>query len=917
MKKGVKKIKWTGKGEVSATHSKPDTKLTAKGNQFVYFKISEWEEGTTELEKGKNVFWHLQTNRLRETVLKTTKPYNEDYGIKIPKKLCGPYAYYLEASIPSLSDSKKAGLAVGGWCEQKILKSKWSTTNDGEDVGKSHVFSYGNTIHLNLDTEGLNGYTNLIVDIYRKGEDDKPIKVYTSVDVADGEVNLSISDTLSWYGQIKGIKDVEKFYVKVKNPVTKEYIPNSNSETKHATYLQIKKKIEPSPQKPPTNQTPLKVGKLDEYLKNAGHCRFKKIIITKDDKPTLLFDEGKFIRKLNPNDKSIVTEQIHYDLDKWEIRADAKPILEGITKYLLEPPRLPVELGAHTDCRGTAEYNAELSQKRAQSVVDYLIKQGVDSSMISAKGYGETRLINHGEHISEELHQQNRRTVITFKIFQNDALPLVHNVIVPSIKLPKKLKIDINGFTRKGCVNKPDHKNEIKYFHSYKERGTDPLKDGDNSITRPVHSITPSISELMNAFVFENGGINKYHFYLHSCAYYSIAHPKHPTFVINAYPDVNWVGHFRYDYKDAPFFKDIPVQLVTGIRMLRTLEQAIKDYIKPVTILSGKVQEVTDDILGCITDTSDKVSVGLHALHDFSNPKTPTQRIDYTEEYKAMAELYIAEVTIGVYLVELLILYLTKGKGSFGRLRKYRKLAKASKELKEMGFEFMTPQISWSKGTYFEKKEDGRIANISKERIIAYPLIGIQYHKEHKLADLSSESSDNEGVKELLDNYGLNATLKLDFEGTINADYTVTLDSLTGEHSIFEKASNLLSNSEGTYEASEAIVVKGELKVRGVAEKTVTWIPFTVPQHIKIEVNLKAKLGGFISFSRKYGIENRKAYHQDTIKFTGLRGSYTQKIKATRNKNPVFDSNPTSESVPITVFKEYNMTMDKVTAFNF
>jgi hypothetical protein len=116
MKKGVKKIKWTGKGEVSKTYSIPDVKLTANGNQFVFFKISEWEEGTTELEKGKNVFWHFQTYRLRETVLKTTKPYNEDYAIKIPKKLCGPYAYYLEASIPSLSDSKKAGLAVGGWC---------------------------------------------------------------------------------------------------------------------------------------------------------------------------------------------------------------------------------------------------------------------------------------------------------------------------------------------------------------------------------------------------------------------------------------------------------------------------------------------------------------------------------------------------------------------------------------------------------------------------------------------------------------------------------------------------------------------------------------------------------------------------------------------------------------------------------
>jgi outer membrane protein OmpA-like peptidoglycan-associated protein len=916
MKKGVKKIKWTGKGEVSATHSKPDAKLTAKGDKFVFFKIDEWEEGTTELEKGKNVFWHFQTDRNRESVLHMTKPYNVDYGIKIPKKLCGPYCYYLEASIPSLSNSKKAGLKVGGWCEQKILKSKWSTTNDGQDVRKSHVFSYGNTIHLNLDTEGLNGYTNLIVDIYRKGEDDTPIKVYTSVDVADGEVNLSISDTLSWYGKIKGIKKIEEFYVKVKNPVTKKYIPNGTNETKHAAYLQIKNKLEPSFSKPPTNQTALKVGDLNKYLKNAGHCRFKKIILTKDDKPTIIFDEGKFIRKLNPNDKSIVLERIHYDFDKWEIRADAKPILEKIAKFLLEPPRLPVEIGSHTDIRGTDEYNLKLSEKRAQSVVDYLIKKGIDPVNISSKGFGKSRLINHGEGISEELHQQNRRTTLKFKIFENDAQALVHDVIVPSYKMPKKLKIDINGFTRKGCVKTADHKKEITFVDSYKEKEKKSLKDGDNAVTCSVHSITPSIPELIEAFSKEEGK-NIYSFYVHSCAYYSIAKPEHPTFVINAYPDVNWILHLRFDYKDAPFFKDIPVKLVSGIRMLRTGEEAIKNFIKPITILSEKIKEVTDDILGCITDTSESFSVGFHALHDFSNPKTPTQRIDYTEKYKWMAELYIAELTIATYAVELLILYLTKGKGSFGRIRKYRKLAKTSKELEKLGFEFMTPRISMSQGNYFEKKEDGRISNISKVRMMAYPIIGIQYHKTHELKELANESADSQGAKTLLDNYGVHATLKLDFEGTINADYTFINDTLTGKYSIFEKASNFLTKSEGKFEPSEAILVKGELKVRGVVEKTLTWIPFTPPQHIKIEIDIKARLGGYISFSRKYGVENRNVYHQDTVKFSGLRGTYMLKVKATKNDNDIYDYNPTAKEVPITVFKDHEMTMGRVTEFNF
>ncbi len=917
MEKGIKSIKWTGEGEVSSTHSVKIEKLTMKANQFVSFVVNQWEEDTTKAEKDKDVFWHLQEFKPRKSVLKTTKGATEKYGISIPKKLCGPYCYYLEASIPSLRDSEKAGLLVGGWCEQKIIASKWSMTNDGEDVSKSHVFSYGNTIHLNLDTEGLNGHKSIIIDIYRKvGDAGELVKVYTVVPVTDGEINLSITDTITWYSKIKGIKDTEEFYVKIKNPLTKLYIPNRNNNTIQARFLKIKKKIVPSIPKPPTSLTPLKVGELDKYQKNAGHCRFKKIIITKDDKPTLLFDEGKFIRKLNPNDKSIVLERIHYDYDKWEIREDAKPILEKIAKFLLEPPRLPVELGSHTDIRGTDKYNLKLSEKRAQSVVDYLIKKGVDPVNISSKGFGKSRLINHGEGILEELHQQNRRTTLKFKIFENDAQALVHDVIVPSYKMPKKLKIDINGFTRKGCVKTANHKNEITFVDSYKEKGKDSLKDGDNSITHAVHSITPSIPELIEAFV-KGKGKNIYSFYVHSCAYYSIAKPEHPTFVINAYPDVNWVGHFRYDYKDAPFFKDIPVSLVTGIRFLTKLEEAIKDFIKSIPFLSEELEESAGNVVDLLTAIPDSVAVGFHALHDFSNPTTPTQRIDYTEKYRWMAELYIAEVTLAVVLVELLILYLTKGKGSFARLRKYRKLAKASKKLDALGFELMTPSISWSQGDYFEKQKDGRIANVTKVRIIAYPIIGIKYSKVHNLVDLSRDSGDSAGAKKLFDNYGLKATVALDFKGTINADYTATFNALTKEYSIFEKASNQLKNSHGTYDASTAIVVKAKLIINGVAEKTLTWLPFTVPQHIKLEINLEGELGGYISFSRKHGVENRQLYHQDTITFSGLKGEMIQKVKATRNGKKRYDSNPTGKTIPIEVFKEHIIKMNKVIYFNF
>jgi len=105
-------------------------------------------------------------------------------------------------------------------------------------------------------------------------------------------------------------------------------------------------------------------------------------------------------------------ENIYYDLDKWYIRPDAEPALDDLVQIMKENPII-IELGAHTDSRGSDSYNLELSQKRAESAVRYMILQGVNPARISAKGYGETMLVNHCENgvtCTDTEHQLNRRT---------------------------------------------------------------------------------------------------------------------------------------------------------------------------------------------------------------------------------------------------------------------------------------------------------------------------------------------------------------------------------------------------------------------------------------------------------------------------------------------------------------------------
>ncbi len=115
--------------------------------------------------------------------------------------------------------------------------------------------------------------------------------------------------------------------------------------------------------------------------------------------------------------KEIVLENIYYDLDKSDIRDDARPTLNKLAQLLKENPQIKIELGSHTDSRGSDSYNMRLSQARAESAVNYLVSQGISSQRLAARGYGESQLVNkcqNGVTCSEEEHQQNRRT--TFKV---------------------------------------------------------------------------------------------------------------------------------------------------------------------------------------------------------------------------------------------------------------------------------------------------------------------------------------------------------------------------------------------------------------------------------------------------------------------------------------------------------------------
>lgn len=118
--------------------------------------------------------------------------------------------------------------------------------------------------------------------------------------------------------------------------------------------------------------------------------------------------------KLFPLDVGTVVrlDNIYYDLAKWAIRPDAAVELDKLVQTLNDNPTVSIELSSHTDCRGKDAYNLSLSEKRARSAVDYLIKQGIAKDRLTSKGYGETKPVETCDcaKCSEDQHQRNRRT---------------------------------------------------------------------------------------------------------------------------------------------------------------------------------------------------------------------------------------------------------------------------------------------------------------------------------------------------------------------------------------------------------------------------------------------------------------------------------------------------------------------------
>lgn len=208
--------------------------------------------------------------------------------------------------------------------------------------------------------------------------------------------------------------DAETFFVKglvnicnSKNPLRDVTVVIKNNETEiyHEEKTDADGKFYFKADK---NSTYTIYGKKGNYFSQTETVTSKKV-----DRTNTLFLNLQVCMEETTCGKQINLKNIHYDLDKYFIREDAKAELNKLVQFMKDNPKINVELSSHTDSRASDDYNKTLSQNRANAAVDYLVLRGINKARLKPIGYGETKLLNkcsNGIDCAESQHQLNRRT---------------------------------------------------------------------------------------------------------------------------------------------------------------------------------------------------------------------------------------------------------------------------------------------------------------------------------------------------------------------------------------------------------------------------------------------------------------------------------------------------------------------------
>lgn len=289
------------------------------------------------------------------------------------------------------SSNRPGGLGYNDIWMTKRLDESWQKWSDPVNLG-SPINTADMESFFTLDAGGEYAYMSTDLDSYGESdivrikllEREKPDPVIlVSGNVYNKKTNQPLSASLIYEtlpdGTVvgNGISNPTDGAFKFVLPYTKNYLIRANADH----FFAISENL-----------------KLDSLVK-AGYKEIHK------DLYLVPIEVGQVVRLNN----------VYFDFDKWDLRPESFVELDRVIKMLNENPAIEIEMSAHTDSRGSDEYNIKLSANRAKSVVDYILSKGIPPTRIVSKGYGETKPVVPND--TDENRQLNRR--VEFTILKN------------------------------------------------------------------------------------------------------------------------------------------------------------------------------------------------------------------------------------------------------------------------------------------------------------------------------------------------------------------------------------------------------------------------------------------------------------------------------------------------------------------
>ena len=213
----------------------------------------------------------------------------------------------------------------------------------------------GKLAYFASDREG--GYGSLDLYSFELPEKAKPVfTTYMKGKVVDGDINIPLGATIT----VIDLKTKNVLFKTTSDRYTGEFLVNI-----------------------PTNKD------LAINAERNGYFFFSKNFSFESSKNPILIDIP--MNKIRISDKPFVLENIFFDVNKYNLKPESRVELDKLHELLKKNKTLKIEVGGHTDSDGDPKQNIELSEKRAKSVVNYLIMKGIEESRLSYKGYGETK----------------------------------------------------------------------------------------------------------------------------------------------------------------------------------------------------------------------------------------------------------------------------------------------------------------------------------------------------------------------------------------------------------------------------------------------------------------------------------------------------------------------------------------------